>query len=298
MPVMMTFTTLKVDIRNYIERGYTQASDPTVFDQIPTAIGLGERRIARELKVLGFQKAVVSTFQTSVSVYAKPDRWRETISINYGTGNQAVYAVAVTAGGSAYWNPPTVTFSGGGSGTGATAVALLLNGAVTQISVTSGGSSYSPAPSIVLSSTPGSGTGAAATASVRSGNNQRYFLLPRSYEYMRGYWPDDTLTGAPRFYSDYDYNHWLFLPTPPAAYPYQVLYWELPPLLDDTNTTNWLTTYAPNLLLYASLIEMAPFLKEDERLTMWQQMYDRALLALSGEDMRQIADRTQMRFEK
>lgn len=295
MPVSMTFTTLKQDVRDYIERGYTQASDPTVYDYIPRAIGQAERRIAREIKVLGFQKVVVSSFQTGVSVYAKPDRWRETISINYGAGNGSVYTVAVTAGGSGYWNPPDVTFSGGGSGTGAAATAILLNGSVTQIAVTDGGSSYSPAPSVVLTGSPG--TGATATASVRSGNNRRYFVLPRSYEYMRQFWPDDTLTAAPRFYTDYDYSHWLILPPPPANYPYQVLYWELPALLDDTNTTNWLTTYAPNLLLYASLLEMAPFLKEDTRVPLWQQMYDRHLLALSGEDMRQIADRTQMRFE-
>lgn len=295
MPVSMTFTTLKEDIRDYIERGYTQATDPTVYDYIPKAIGQAERKIARELKVLGFQKAVVSTLVANQSVYAKPDRWRETISINYGSGIGSVYTVTVTAGGSGYWSPPDVTFSGGGSGTGAAATAILLNGSVTQIAVTDGGSSYSPAPSVVL--TASNGTGAAATASVRSGNNRRNFLLPRSYEYMRQFWPDDTLTGAPRFYSDYDYNHWLFLPTPSTAWPYQVLYWELPALLDDTNTTNWLTTYAPNLLLYASLLEMAPFLKEDSRVPLWQQMYDRHLLALSGEDMRQIADRTQMRFE-
>lgn len=295
MPVSMTFTTLQADVRDYIERGYTQASDPTVYDYIPKAIGQAERRIARELKVLGFQKAVVSTFQTSVSVYAKPDRWRETVSINYGSGNGSVYTIAVTAGGQNYQAPPTVTFSGGGSGTGAAATAILLNGSVTQIAVTAGGSSYSPAPSVVL--TASNGSGAAATASVRSGNNRRNFLLPRPYEYMRQYWPDDTLTGAPRFYSDYDYNHWLILPTPDAAYPYQVLYWELPQLLDDTTTTNWLTTYAPNLLLYASLVEMAPFLKEDTRLQMWESMYQTHKAALTGEDLRQIADRTQMRFE-
>lgn len=294
MPVMMTFTTLKQDIRDNIERGYTAASDPTVFDYIPKAIGLAERRIARELKVLGFQKVVVSAMQSGTNVYAKPDRWRETISINYGEGSGAVSAVTVGASGSGYLNPPTVTFSGGG-GTGATATALLLNGSVTQIAVTAGGSTYTSAPTVILTGSPG--TGATATASVRATSNYRHFLLPRSYEYMRGYWPDDTQTGAPRYYTDYDYNHWLFLPTPGENYPYQVMYWQLPELLDDTTTTNWLTTYAPNLLLYGSLLEMAMFLKNTELMATYQQMYDRALLAMSGEDIRQIADRTQMRME-
>lgn len=214
MPAAMTFTSLQSDIRNYLERG--GATDPIVFEQIPRLITLAERRISRELKIQGFQTVVTTTMQTGVAVYPKPDRWRETISINIGTG---------------------------------------------------------------------------------SGNNTRTPVLIRSYEYIRNYWPNETLTGTPEFYGDYNYTNWLFAPTPDAAYPIEVLYYELPPLLDDTTQTNWLTEYAPNVLLYASLVEATPFVKDDQRVQLWQAYYDRSLSALNGEDLQKILDRTAVRDE-
>jgi hypothetical protein len=82
----MTFTTLKQDVQRYLERGNTLASDPIVFEQIPRLINLAERRIARELKVEGFINVVTGTLAVGQSVYPKPDRWRDTVSVNIGTG--------------------------------------------------------------------------------------------------------------------------------------------------------------------------------------------------------------------
>ena len=214
MPAAMTYTSLRTDIRNYLERG--SITDPIVFEQIPRLITLAERRIARELKIQGFQTVVVTNMQTNLAVYAKPDRWRETISINIGTG---------------------------------------------------------------------------------AGNNTRTPVFSRSYEYVRNYWPNESVTGTPEFYADYNYSNWVFAPTPDAAYPMEILYYELPPLLDDTNETNWLTEFAPNVLLYASLVEATPFVKDDQRVQLWQTYYDRAIAALNGEDLAKILDRAANRNE-
>jgi hypothetical protein len=211
-----TFTTLQQDIRRYLERGFTLASDQIVYEQIPRLINLAERRIARELKVQGLINVITSTMQPGLAVYPKPDRWRTTVSFNFGTGDQ--------------------------------------------------GNEY----------------------------NQ---LFPRSYEYIRSYWPDRTQTEAPQFYADYDYNNWIVAPTPDAAYPFEVLVYQLLPLLDDASQTNWLTEYAPQVLLYASLLEATPFLKNDERIPIWQQMYDRSAQALNGEDLSKILDRSARRTE-
>lgn len=214
MPASMTFTSLQSDIRNYLERG--GITDPIVYEQIPRLITLAERRIARELKIQGFQRVVNTTLQSGVAVYPKPDRWRDTISINIGTGNN---------------------------------------------------------------------------------NNTHTAVFARSYEYIRQYWPDETQTSQPLFYADYNYNFWIFGPTPDADYPMEVLYYELPPLLDNTNQTNWLSEYAPNLLLYGSLVEATPFVKDDQRVQLWQSYYDRALAALNGEDLQKIVDRSTNRRE-
>lgn len=216
MATTMTFATLKQDVQRYLERGATLASDPIVFEQIPRLINLAERRIARELKIQGFINVVTTSLTPSQSVYDKPDRWRDTISINIGTG---------------------------------------------------------------------------------TGNKTRKTLFTRDYEYLRSYWPDESQTAEPIFYSDYDYDHWLIAPTPDATYPIEILYYELPPLLDDTTQTNWLTEYAPQLLLYGTLLEATPFLKNDDRIPVWQQMYDRSAAMLNGEDLAKILDRSAVRKE-
>lgn len=114
------------------------------------------------------------------------------------------------------------------------------------------------------------------TLGTGAGYEQRTSLYARSYEYARSYWPDATQTDEPVFYADYDYNHWLVVPTPDAAYPLEILYYQLPPLLDEEHETNWLTENAPEILLYGTLLEATPFLKNDERIPVWQNMYDRA----------------------
>lgn len=44
-----------------------------------------------------------------------------------------------------------------------------------------------------------------------------------------------------------------------------------------TATTNWLTTNAPDLCLYGSLLAAEPFLKNDTRVALWQTLYSTAL---------------------
>tara|TARA_R100001443_G_scaffold98379_2_gene105393 strand:+ start:1498 stop:2130 length:633 start_codon:yes stop_codon:yes gene_type:complete len=209
MSYTMTYDSLLVDIRRYLERGFTQASDQIVFDQLPRLITLAERRIARELKIEGFIRAITTPLSIGVSTYLKPDRWRDTIS-------------------------------------------MTVNG------------------------TP---------------------IQTRSYEYLRNYWPDEAQTASPEFYADYDYANWLIAPTPNAASTLEVLYYEQPALLGPTLQSNWLTEYAPELVLYASLLEATPFLKNDERVQLWQGLYDRCAQAFSGQDLGRILDRSAQRSE-
>jgi hypothetical protein len=216
MAETMTFNSLKDDVRRYLERGSTFAADPIVFEQLPRLINLAERRIAQELKVQGFINVVTTTLTKGTSVYAKPDRWRDTVSMNFGAGDT---------------------------------------------------------------------------------NSLRKPIFGRSYEYVRTYWPDPSQEDEPVFYADYNYNQWLVAPTPDADYPVEILYYELPQLLDDTVQTNWITDFAPQLLLYATLLEATPFLKNDERIATWQTMYDRAAATLNGEDLAKILDRAAVRKE-
>lgn len=116
-------------------------------------------------------------------------------------------------------------------------------------------------------------------------------VLLRKYEYLREYWPNQTLESIPKFYADYDYTHWLIAPTPADDYAFEVLYYERVQPLDSSNQTNWFTQYAPQALLYGSLLQAMPFLKNDERIPMWQQQYDLIMQTLKQEDVQRIGDR-------
>jgi len=113
----------------------------------------------------------------------------------------------------------------------------------------------------------------------------------RKYEYLREYWPDSTQTDLPLYYCDYDYTRWLVAPTPASNYTFEILYYERVQPLDSTNQTNWFTIYAPQALLYGSLLQAMPFLKNDERLPLWQAQYQQIVSTLKAEDVIRIGDR-------
>jgi hypothetical protein len=120
---------------------------------------------------------------------------------------------------------------------------------------------------------------------------KRYPVLLRTYEYIREYWPIATSTDVPAFFCDYDYEHWLVGPTPAAGYSYEVLYYQRVQPLDSANQSNWFTQYAPQALLYGTLLQAMPFLKNDERMPMWQSNYDKIIEVLKVENVTRGADR-------
>lgn len=125
--------------------------------------------------------------------------------------------------------------------------------------------------------------------------NQRIYLKNREYEFCRAYWPDDSLSGLPLFYADYSYEYFFFAPTPNAAYAIEVNYFERPEPLATDNQTNWTTQYAPQLILYASLIEAMPFLKTSERIPEFVELYKQAMAAITQEDTERVTDATVVR---
>jgi len=126
--------------------------------------------------------------------------------------------------------------------------------------------------------------------SINNGSVMQPVFL-RKFEYLKNYWPNPTLTGTPAYYADTDYEHWYLAPTPDQAYEFEVLYYERIAPLSSTNQTNWLTQYAPNAMLYGTLLQAMPFLKNDAR-AIFQQKYTEAITALKTEDVTRVGDRS------
>jgi hypothetical protein len=121
-------------------------------------------------------------------------------------------------------------------------------------------------------------------------------ILLRKYEYLRQYAPSSTTTSTPLYYSDYNYDNWLVAPTPDQAYSFEVLYYERLAPLSSTNQTNWITQNAPNAMLYGTLLQAMPFLKNDQR-QIFQQKYTEAMQVLKQEDQLRLADRQAMAID-
>lgn len=77
-----------------------------------------------------------------------------------------------------------------------------------------------------------------------------------------------------------------FIPAPDSTYSAELTYYAKIPALSDSNTSNWLLAYAPDLYLYGALLEAAPYLKDDERLAVWSQMYISSLGDIEVADQR------------
>jgi len=119
-------------------------------------------------------------------------------------------------------------------------------------------------------------------------SNNAAFLKQRALPFLKSYWPNSATQGVPEYYSDYDYEHFLIAPTPNLAYEVQINYFERPVPLDSTNQVNWTTQYAPQLLLYGTLLEAQPFLKLASRIPEFQTLYDRAAQAVQAESQRRL----------
>ena len=113
-------------------------------------------------------------------------------------------------------------------------------------------------------------------------------LKSRSYTFCRSYWPTASNTGTPEYYCDYGYEHILVVPTPNTDLDFEWGYYERPTPLSEDNQTNWTTQYAPQLLLYGSLLEAQPFLKRPERTKEFQELFDRASAAITNEAQRRM----------
>jgi hypothetical protein len=63
----------------------------------------------------------------------------------------------------------------------------------------------------------------------------------------------------------------------------------------ETTDPSWYVTNAPEVLLYGSLMEAAPFIHDDPRLPVWQQLFTDALNTLREENDNAEVSKGQLR---
>jgi hypothetical protein len=114
--------------------------------------------------------------------------------------------------------------------------------------------------------------------SITSGNTYRLELVSRDdmLEYRQ---KTANTSGRPRFYANIGDTIEVF-PTPDADYTMQLQYYAKTPALSDSNASNWLLLDAPDVYLYGTLIQSAPYLQDDARTQTWAALYAAALQSL------------------
>ena len=118
-------------------------------------------------------------------------------------------------------------------------------------------------------------------------SGERIPLTKRGDEFCTDYWPDPTVTGVPKYFAERDIERWRVVPTPASNYSLEVHYEAQPDyLVSSTNETNVYTKRYPDLLFYATMVNMCEWMKDTERKTEWENRYSDAINSVDGESLR------------
>jgi hypothetical protein len=75
-------------------------------------------------------------------------------------------------------------------------------------------------------------------------------------------------------------------PAPSGSLTCNMIYYQQVPALAANPSGNWLSTKHPDIYLYGALMQSAPYLKDDPRLAVWAELYQRITADLMASDGR------------
>tara|TARA_R100001594_G_scaffold141034_1_gene186632 strand:- start:55 stop:690 length:636 start_codon:yes stop_codon:yes gene_type:complete len=110
------------------------------------------------------------------------------------------------------------------------------------------------------------------------------FLLQKDVNFIQQYTANPATTGSPIYYASFDVDNYIVAPTPDSNYPVELHYYYRPASLttDDSGST-WISTNAPDALLYACLVEAYTFMKgEADLLQLYNGRFGEAIQRLKG----------------
>jgi len=152
---------------------------------------------------------------------------------------------------------------------------------------------------LYASTQTGAGT---STISVPSGlRNIRYVqfinssgavstLEQRDSSYLAEYTANPTSTslyGEPKYYANWDEDTWFVAPVPNTTYTINIAYKKQPATITSTTSgTSYVSVYAADMLLYASLVESYKYLKgTPDMIQVYEQSYQQAVKSFIDEQL-------------
>jgi len=116
-----------------------------------------------------------------------------------------------------------------------------------------------------------------------SASSSLVFLSQKDVSFLQEFDPSGS-TGFPRYYAHFDVDNLILAPTPDQAYTAELHYYYRPPSITQTSDgTSWLGTNAPDVLLYACLMEAYTYMKgEADMLQLYQQRFAEGIARLKN----------------
>ena len=116
-------------------------------------------------------------------------------------------------------------------------------------------------------------------------SNVRDFLEKKDTSFISEFAPNETVTGIPKYFANWDETNILLAPTPNAAFEVQINYIKDPPHFD-SSTNTYLSEHQEALLLYGVLRECFGFLKGPEDLyKLYSDRYNQSIQAFGLQQM-------------
>ena len=112
------------------------------------------------------------------------------------------------------------------------------------------------------------------------------WLERKDAEWIYANYPTRASDGTPKFIAR-EADNFIFGPYPSDGVAVAGIYYKKLDALSGSNTTNWFTTNAPDLLLWAALCEAEPYLINDARVQLWESKYAATVTRVQAEDERE-----------
>jgi hypothetical protein len=112
--------------------------------------------------------------------------------------------------------------------------------------------------------------------------DQRLIEMITSADMQRKRYANADTSGSPRYFSVTGGQLEVF-PTPDSNYTGELYYYSTIDALSDSNTSNWVLQYYPDVYLYGALVHSAPYLVDDARTQTWAALFSAAVNAINSE---------------
>ena len=116
-------------------------------------------------------------------------------------------------------------------------------------------------------------------------SNVRDFLEKKDTSFISEFAPNETVTGTPKYFANWDETNILLAPTPNAAFEVQINYIKDPPHFN-SSTNTFISEHQEAMLLYGVLRECFGFLKGPEDLyKLYSDRYNQSIQAFGLQQM-------------